>query len=49
MTNGNRYVTEELVEWEDKLVTAATKANAIEYDMFRDLRDRCEKNLELLE
>ena len=41
MTNGNRYVTEELVEWQDKLVTAATKANAIEYDMFRDLRDRC--------
>tara|TARA_B100000700_G_C15061498_1_gene866217 strand:- start:1194 stop:3815 length:2622 start_codon:yes stop_codon:yes gene_type:complete len=41
MTNGNRYVTDELVEWEDKLVTAASKANAIEYDMFRDLRDRC--------
>jgi len=41
MTNGNRYVTEELVEWEDKLVSAATKANAIEYNMFRDLRDRC--------
>ena len=41
MTNGNRYVTDELVEWEDKLVTAATKANTIEYDMFRDLRDRC--------
>ena len=38
MTNGNRYVTDELVEWEDKLVTAATKANAIEYNMFRDLR-----------
>ena len=41
MTNGNRYVTDELVEWEDKLVTAASKANTIEYDMFRDLRDRC--------
>ena len=41
MTNGSRYVTEELVEWEDKLVTAASKANAMEYDMFRDLRDRC--------
>ena len=43
MTNGNRYVTDELVEWEDKLVTAATKANAIEYNMFRDLRDRCKE------
>ena len=40
MTNGNRYVTEELIEWEDKLVTADSKANSIEYNMFRDLRDR---------
>ena len=48
MTNGNRYVTEELVEWEDKLVTAATKANAIEYDMFRDLRDRCREKSRIL-
>ena len=41
MTNGNRYVTDELVEWEDRLMTAASKANSMEYDMFRDLRDRC--------
>ena len=33
MTNGNRYVTEELVEWEEKLVTAASKANTIEYNL----------------
>ena len=25
MTNGNRYVTEELVEWQDKLVTASNQ------------------------
>ena len=41
MTNGNRYITEELVEWEDRLMNAASKANTIEYNMFRDLRDRC--------
>lgn len=41
MTNGNRYVTDELVEWEDRLLTAASKANSMEYNMFRDLRDRC--------
>ena len=29
MTNGNRYVTEELIEWEDKLVTADSKANSM--------------------
>ena len=43
MTNGNRYVTDELVEWEDRLMTAASKANTMEYDMFRDLRDRCKE------
>ena len=41
MTNGNRYVTDELVEWEDKLLTASTKANNIEYELFRNLRERC--------
>ncbi|MBA4694603.1 MAG: DNA mismatch repair protein MutS [Candidatus Poseidoniales archaeon] len=41
MTNGNRYVTDEIIEWEDKLLTADSKANSMEYDMFRDLRDRC--------
>ena len=41
MTNGNRYVTDELVEWEDKLLTASTKANNIEYERFRNLRERC--------
>lgn len=44
MTNGNRYTTDDLVEWEDRLLTAASKANSMEYDMFRDLRDRCKDN-----
>ena len=44
MTNGNRYITDDLVEWEDRLLTAASKANSMEYDMFRDLRDRCRNN-----
>ena len=44
MTNGNRYTTDDLVEWEDRLLTAASKANSMEYDMFRDLRDRCRDN-----
>ena len=44
MTNGNRYTTDELLEWEDRLLTAASKANTMEYDMFRDLRDRCKGN-----
>ena len=44
MTNGNRYVTAELLEWEDKLLTASTKANNIEYDLFKKLRERCREN-----
>lgn len=48
MTNGNRYVTDDLIEWDDKLLTADTKANQIEYDMFRDLRDRCRDHVHAL-
>ena len=48
MTNGNRYTTDDLVEWEDRLLTAASKANSMEYDMFRDLRDRCRDNARAL-
>ena len=48
MTNGNRYVTDDLIEWEDKLLTADSKANAIEYDMFRELRDRCREKSRIL-
>ncbi len=48
MTNGNRYVTDELIEWQDKLLTADTKANTMEYDLFRDLRDRCREKVRIL-
>ena len=48
MTNGNRYVTDDLLEWEDKLLTASTKANNIEYELFRSLRDRCKENARTL-
>ena len=41
MTNGERYITEELKEWEDILVNADTKGNSIEYGLFCDLRDKC--------
>jgi len=48
MTNGNRYITDELVEWEDKLMSADSKANQMEYDLFRDLRDRCKVHVKVL-
>lgn len=48
MTNGNRYITDDLVEWEDKLLSADSKANKMEYDLFRDLRDRCKIHVKKL-
>ena len=48
MTNGNRYVTDDLLQWEDKLLTASTKANNIEYELFRGLRERCKQNARIL-
>jgi len=41
MTNGERYVTEDLKNWENILVNADTKGNSIEYGLFCDLRDKC--------
>ena len=48
MTNGNRYITDEIVEWEDRLMTADSKANQMEYNLFRDLRDRCREKSRIL-
>ena len=48
MTNGNRYVTDELREWADLLLTADTKANNMEFEMFKALRSRCKNHAEML-
>ena len=40
MTNGNRYVTDELREQDDLLLTAESKSKSIEYALFCSLRDR---------
>jgi DNA mismatch repair protein MutS len=44
MTNGNRYVTDELREQDDLLLTAESKSKAIEYALFCSLRDRVRKH-----
>jgi DNA mismatch repair protein MutS len=38
MTNAERYVTEELKEWEEVILTADSRANAIEHRLFCALR-----------
>ena len=43
MTNGNRYVTDELREQDDLLLTAESKSKAIEFALFCSLRDRVRK------
>ena len=40
MTNGSRYVTDELREQDDLLLTAESKSKSIEYALFCSLRDR---------
>jgi DNA mismatch repair protein MutS len=39
MTNAERYVTEELKEWEEVILNADSRANALEHRMFSTLRD----------
>ena len=39
MTNAERYITPELKEWEDVILNADSRANAIEFKLFGALRD----------
>ncbi len=41
MTNGSRYVTDELTKRDDLLLTADTKVKELEYRAFTSLRERC--------
>ena len=44
MTNGNRYVTEELRQQDDLLLTSESKSKGIEYTLFCSLRERVRKH-----
>ena len=48
MTNGSRYITDELNERDDLLLTADTKVKELEYRIFRRLREKCRENVQLL-
>ena len=45
MTNAERYVTPELKEWEEIILTADSRANAIEFKLFCKLYSQISKNL----
>ena len=48
MTNGSRYITTELAERDDLLLTADTKVKELEYREFIALRERCKVNAQTL-
>lgn len=48
MTNGSRYVTEELSQRDDVLLTADTKVKELEYREFNSLRERCRTHAQAL-
>ena len=48
MTNGSRYVTDELLERDDALLTANTKVKELEYRAFINLREACKDHAQTL-
>ena len=48
MTNGSRYITDELKQWEDNLLNSKTKANLLEYEIFKELREKCKQKCQQL-
>ena len=48
MTNGSRYVTDELLERDDALLTADTKLKELEYREFINLREVCKGHAQTL-
>ena len=48
MTNGSRYVTDELLERDDALLTANTKVKELEYRAFINLRETCKNHAQAL-
>ncbi|MFT7183952.1 MAG: DNA mismatch repair protein MutS [Oceanicoccus sp.] len=45
LANAERYITPELKEYEEKVLTASEKAKHLEYDLFLDLREQTLRNV----
>ncbi|BAK81196.1 DNA mismatch repair protein MutS [Candidatus Arthromitus sp. SFB-rat-Yit] len=45
LANSERYITEELKDLEEKIISAEEKLNDLEYKVFLDIRDKVEKNV----
>jgi len=49
LTNGERYITEELKELENKILGAEEKIVALEYNLFIEIRDKIASNLQRIQ
>ncbi len=49
LTNGERYITEELKEMEDTILGAEQKSIALEYDVFCSIRDQVAAQIRILQ
>ncbi len=49
LVNAERYITPELKEWEDKILGAEDKINAIEYNIFTDIRKEISRHIEAIQ
>ncbi len=45
LTNGERYITPELKEYEDKVLTAEERSKALEYELFLNVREEALKKI----
>ncbi len=46
LTNAERYITQELKEFEDKVLGAEDRIKALEYELFGELKEECSRHLE---
>ncbi len=48
MVNAERFITDELKETEELILNASSRGNALEYELFRDLRDQVKEHCSTL-
>lgn len=49
LVNAERYITPDLKEWEDKILGAEDKINALEYQIFQDIRSEVANYIESIQ
>lgn len=49
LVNGERYITPELKEYEEKVLTADDKSKALEYELFKDVRARVMEDMRAIQ